>query len=92
LYLDKKSETLKIIQRLRNEAHRFGITHHRNKRSKAAINSELSEIVGVGEKTVVVLLQNFRSIKRIATASLDDLTAVIGKDKAMKVIAFYAKK
>lgn len=58
LYLDKKSETLKIIQQLRNEAHRFGITFHRNKRSKAAINSELEAIEGIGKKTVEELLKN----------------------------------
>ncbi|MBT8183653.1 MAG: excinuclease ABC subunit UvrC, partial [Eudoraea sp.] len=64
LYLNKKSETLKIIQQLRNEAHRFGITFHRNKRSKAAINSVLEEIEGVGEKTALELLKNFKSVKR----------------------------
>jgi len=85
LYLDKKSETLKIIQQLRNEAHRFGITHHRNKRSKGAINSELSNIRGIGEKTVVTLLKKFKSIKRIKTATFDDLEQLIGKDKALKV-------
>ena len=58
LYLDKKSESLKIIQQLRNEAHRFGITHHRNKRSKGAIQTELSTIKGIGEKTILALLKN----------------------------------
>lgn len=85
LYLDKKSESLKIIQQLRNEAHRFGITHHRNKRSKGAINSELSDIKGIGEKTVLALLKKFKSIKRIKAATIDDLTQLIGKDKALKV-------
>lgn len=85
LYLDKKSETLKIIQQLRNEAHRFGITHHRNKRSKGAINSELSNIRGIGEKTVLTLLKKFKSIKRLKTATFDDLEQLIGKDKALKV-------
>ncbi|MEC7262816.1 MAG: excinuclease ABC subunit UvrC, partial [Bacteroidota bacterium] len=73
LYLDKRSETLKIIQQLRNEAHRFGITHHRNKRSKGAINSELEGIEGVGEKTAEQLLKNFKSVKRIKEASLESL-------------------
>lgn len=82
LYLDKKSETLKIIQQLRNEAHRFGITFHRNKRSSTALNTELEEIAGIGEKTVVELLKNFRSVKRIKEASLDSLAGVIGKAKA----------
>ncbi len=85
LYLDKKSESLKIIQQLRNEAHRFGITHHRNKRSKGAINSDLSNIHGIGEKTVLALLKKFKSIKRLKTATFDDLEQLIGKDKALKV-------
>ena len=85
LYLDKKSESLKIIQQLRNEAHRFGITLHRNKRSKGAINSDLSNINGIGEKTVLTLLKKFKSIKRLKTANFDDLEQLIGKDKATKV-------
>ncbi len=85
LYLDKKSESLKIIQQLRNEAHRFGITHHRNKRSKGAIKSDLSTINGIGEKTVLTLLKKFKSIKRIKSATFDDLEQLIGKDKASKV-------
>ncbi len=82
LYLDKKSETLKIIQQLRNEAHRFGITFHRNKRSKTALNTELEAITGIGDKTVVDLLTHFRSLKRIKEASMDDLAQVIGAAKA----------
>lgn len=85
LYLDKKSETLKIIQQLRNEAHRFGITHHRNKRSKAAINSELENIEGIGSKTAEQLLKNFKSIKRIKEASIDSLAKTVGMAKAKKV-------
>jgi excinuclease ABC subunit C len=85
LYLDKKSESLKIIQRLRNEAHRFGITFHRNKRSKAAINSELENIDGVGEKTASQLLKSFKSVKRIKEANLDSLTKVVGASKAKMV-------
>lgn len=85
LYLDKKSETLKIIQQLRNEAHRFGITFHRNKRSKAALHTELETIPGIGEKTVVELLKHFKSIKRINEASLDELTEVIGLSRAEKI-------
>ena len=91
LYLDKKSETLKIIQQLRNEAHRFGITHHRNKRSKGAINSELSQIKGIGEQTILTLLKRFKSTKRISNTSLDDLVAVIGRDKASKIVKFYTE-
>ncbi|WP_081210304.1 excinuclease ABC subunit UvrC [Salegentibacter sediminis] len=89
LYLDKKSETLKIIQQLRNEAHRFGITFHRNKRSKAALNTELEEISGIGEKTVVELLKHFRSVKRIKEASQKDLSEVIGKAKATIIYQHY---
>ena len=85
LYLDKKSETLKIIQQLRNEAHRFGITFHRNKRSKAAINSELENIEGIGKKTAEQLLKKFKSVKRIKEASMDHLTETIGSSKAKKV-------
>lgn len=85
LYLDKKSESLKIIQQLRNEAHRFGITFHRNKRSKAAITSELDGIEGIGEKTLEKLLKKYKSVKRIKEASLKDLTEVIGGAKAKKI-------
>ena len=74
MYLDKKSESLKIIQQLRNEAHRFGITHHRNKRSKSAINSDLSSINGIGEKTVLTLLKKFKSIKRLKSATFEELS------------------
>ncbi|NNK76744.1 MAG: excinuclease ABC subunit UvrC [Maribacter sp.] len=85
LYLDKKSESLKIIQQLRNEAHRFGITLHRNKRSKAAINSVLEGIDGVGEKTARDLLKKFKSVKRIKEASVENLTMVVGAAKAKKI-------
>lgn len=85
LYLDKKSDTLKIIQQLRNEAHRFGITFHRNKRSNAAINTELEAIEGIGQKTAEELLKEFKSVKRIKEASLEQLTTSIGRAKAKKV-------
>lgn len=85
LYLDKKSETLKIIQQLRNEAHRFGITFHRQKRSKEALNTALETIEGIGEKTVVDLLRVFKSTKRIGEASFEDLTKVIGASRAKKI-------
>jgi len=89
LYLDKRSETLKVIQQMRNEAHRFGITHHRNKRSKQAIETELDEIVGIGEKTVVELLKHFRSVKRVKNATKKELTEIVGVSKAQKIIDFY---
>jgi len=89
LYLDKKTETLKIIQQLRNEAHRFGITFHRNKRSKSAIGTELEEITGIGEKTSIELLQNFRSISKVKVASLKELEDVIGSSKATIIYTYY---
>ena len=82
LYLDKKSESLKIIQQLRNEAHRFGINFHRNKRSKSAINSELLTINGIGEKTAEDLLKEFKSVKRIKEVTLKKLTETVGLAKA----------
>jgi excinuclease ABC subunit C len=85
LYLDKKSETLRVIQQLRNEAHRFGITFHRNKRSKAAISSVLEGIDGIGEKTAQQLLRKFKSVRRIRESSLEDLASVVGLAKAQKV-------
>ena len=91
LYLDKKSESLKIIQHLRNEAHRFGITFHRNKRSSTALNTELEEIPGIGEKTVVELLKNFRSVKRVKEASEENLSSVVGKSKAGIIYNHYHK-
>ncbi|NQY66917.1 MAG: excinuclease ABC subunit C [Flavobacteriales bacterium] len=82
LYLDKKSETLRIIQFLRNEAHRFGIKHHRNRRSKATFDSSLTKIEGIGETTAKNLLKEFKSLKRIKEASLEEIEKVIGKKKA----------
>jgi excinuclease ABC subunit C len=92
LYLDKKSETLKITQYLRNEAHRFGITFHRNKRSKTAVKSELEEIPNVGVQTITTLLRKFKSAKRVKEASLEDLKVEIGHARAMKVFDYYHKK
>lgn len=92
LYLDKKSETLKIIQQLRNEAHRFGIEHHRNKRSKNALNTELETIPGIGEKTIVELLKHFKSAKRVSYAKLDELEDVVGVSRAKKIYNYYNNK
>ncbi|MCK5401521.1 MAG: excinuclease ABC subunit UvrC, partial [Flavobacteriaceae bacterium] len=91
LYLDKKSETLKIIQRLRNEAHRFGIEHHRNKRSKNALNTELETIPGIGEKTMIDLIKQFKSAKRVSYAKLDELEHVVGASRAEKIYNYYNK-
>jgi excinuclease ABC subunit C len=85
LYLDKKSETLKIIQQLRNEAHRFGITFHRKLRSKEAINSVLEEIEGIGKKTAEETLKKFKSVKRVKEATIEELTEVVGWSKAKKI-------
>ncbi len=85
LYLDKKSETLRIIQMARNEAHRFGISFHRNRRSKSAIATELETIEGIGEKTALELLKSFKSVKRIKEASIEDLTKKVGSARARKI-------
>lgn len=89
LYLDKKSETLKIIQQLRNEAHRFGIDFHRNKRSKEALNTELESIAGIGEKTVIELLTHFKSSKRISEAGFDAVAEVVGASRAKKIMEYF---
>ncbi len=89
LYLDKKSESLKVIQHMRNEAHRFGITFHRDKRSKAALETELDAIPGIGEKTTVELLKHFRSVKRIKEATKKELVTVVGNSRAQKIIDYY---
>ena len=85
LYIDKRSESLKLIQHLRNEAHRFSLAHHRNMRSKAGLHSELDEIIGIGPKSKTDLLKTFKSIKRIKDASLESLTEILGASKAQKL-------
>ena len=92
LYLDKKSETLKITQFLRNEAHRFGITFHRKKRSKSAIQSELEQIPNIGKQTIITLLRQFKSAKRVKEASFDHLKEVIGRARATKVFEYFHPK
>jgi excinuclease ABC subunit C len=89
LYIDKKSETLKIIQHIRDEAHRFGITHHRKKRDKETLNSELLQISGVGEALAEKLLRAFRSVKGVKEASLDELKNVCGESRAKKIFDFF---
>ncbi len=85
LYLDKRSETLKVIQRLRDEAHRFGITHHRNRRSKGTFKSELNDIKGIGDESVKLLLRKFRSVKKVQEADLKSLEEVLGLSRAKLV-------
>jgi len=89
LYLDKKSESLKIIQHLRNEAHRFGITFHRNKRSKNAYQSELEQIPGVGMQTISKLLRNFKSVKKIKSASIEELAKVTSLPRAKSIYNYF---
>ena len=92
LYLDKNSETLKVLQHVRDESHRYGITNHRNRRSKNAFNSVLEEIDGIGPQTIKELLTNFKSVERIKNASLLQLTDVIGKSKAKKVKDYFSNE
>lgn len=82
LYIDKNSESLRVIQHLRDEAHRFGITHHRNKRSKSQLISELDTIKGIGKKTQIALIQKFKSVKRLREASTEAMAEVVGRAKA----------
>ena len=92
LYLDKKSETLKVIQQLRNEAHRFGITFHRDKRSKASLVSSMDNIPGIGEKTMETLIKHFKSVKRLKLADEKAIEAVVGVSRAKKITEFYKTK
>lgn len=88
IYIDKRSESLRVVQYLRNEAHRFGITHHRNKRSKGALTSELTQIKGIGEKTYEDLIKTFKTLSNVQSASMDELISVVGQAKA-KIIYNY---
>lgn len=89
LFIDKSSETLKVIQQLRNEAHRFGLSFHRQKRSKNALHSDLENIPGVGPKTIEKLLHHFKSLKRIKSANFEELTSVAGKARATAIKEYY---
>lgn len=89
LYLDKKSETLRIIQQIRDEAHRFGITHHRNKRDKGTLKTELTDIKGISDVTASTLLKEFKSVKRIKEIDLESLINVIGKAKGKIVYDYF---
>lgn len=92
LYLDKTSETLKVLQRVRDEAHRFGISKHRNKRSKATFTSELEGIPGIGKKSIEELLKKFKSVKRIKSASFEEIEEVIGKSRANKLFEHFKQQ
>ncbi len=89
LHISKKSPTLKVLQHLRDEAHRFAITFHRQKRSKASFNTELEEIPGVGKTTADKLLKAFKSVKKIREASEEDLAAFVGSKKAKVIKEFF---
>jgi len=89
LYIDKKSESLRIIQHIRDEAHRFGITHHRNKREKSTIKTELSDIKGIGDSISNKLLEHFRSVKSIKSSNIEEIEKIIGKSKAKLVFDFF---
>jgi excinuclease ABC subunit C len=89
LYLDKKSESLKVIQYMRNEAHRFGIEHHRNKRSKGAVQSTLLEIDGIGQKTMETLIRKFKSLKRLQSAPKKEIEELIGHAKTKIIIDYF---
>jgi len=91
LYIDKKSESLKVIQQLRDEAHRFGITHHRKKMEKGTIKSVLSEIEGIGYSTTQKLLWKFKSVKNVQEANLEEITKVIGNAKANIILEYFKK-
>lgn len=89
IYLDKKSETLKILQRVRDEAHRFGVKHHRTRRKNSTIKSELEEIPGVGEKSIQLLFSKLKSVKRIKEAPLETLEEILGKSKGKIVWEYF---
>jgi excinuclease ABC subunit C len=89
LYIDKKSETLKVIQQMRDEAHRFGITHHRKRRDKSTLESELVDIKGIGEDSATALLKHFKSLKKIKEASVEALAEVVGTARAKLVFENY---
>ena len=86
LYLDKNSGSLKLIQQLRDEAHRFAVTFHRKKRSKQQIKSELDEIKGIGEKTKMILLNQFKSVKQIKEAPFEEISELIGENRAKLLV------
>jgi excinuclease ABC subunit C len=92
MHIDKRSESLKVIQHMRNEAHRFGIGFHRKKRDKATISSELTNLPGIGIKTQVLLMQHFKTISAIKKASIEELTTIMGNKKSLKIFNLLHKK
>jgi len=92
LYINKKSESLKLIQQLRDEAHRFGITHHRNKRDKGTLKTELTEIKGIGQQTAELLLREFGSVLKIKKLEKGAIANTIGQAKAEIVFKYFKNK
>src|ERR1700748_2136869 len=92
LYLDKRSETLKVIQQLRDEAHRFGITFHRKKRDKDTLATELELIEGIGKTTAEKLLKYFKSVKKIREASVEVLMEVVNTKQAKAILSYFREK
>ena len=90
LYINKKSESLKLKQQMRDEAHRFGITHHRQRRSKASLVSELININGIGEKTFELLLKKYKSMKKLKAVPYDELKEIVGESKAKLLVDAFA--
>ena len=91
LFIDRNSQALRVLQQIRDEAHRFGITFHRNLRSKDAIHSALRDVKGVGEKTEQRLMLRYGSVARIAAAPLEELSAQVGADLAMRIHDYLKK-
>ncbi|NNF20847.1 MAG: excinuclease ABC subunit C, partial [Saprospiraceae bacterium] len=89
LYINKKSESLKLIQQLRNEAHRFAINFHRDQRSRKALGTELTDIPGIGEKTAQRLLQTYGSVKKIKATPVKDIEQTFGKSIADKLVSYF---
>ena len=89
IYLDKRSESLKVIQHMRDEAHRFGLSKHRNRRSNSAIKSELEQVEGVGPKSIEKLLKHFGSVKRLKESNKEEIKQVVGEKLAEKLTNFF---
>ena len=89
LYIDKKSESLKLIQKLRDEAHRFSLRQYRTRRDNNFLNSELNSIDGIGEKTALTLMKKFKSVNSIKTKSIEELNSVVGQNKARIIYNYF---
>ena len=90
MYIDKKSPALKLIQQMRDEAHRFGLSFHRQIRSKSMIQSSLTDIDGIGKTTITKLLQHYKSIANMRLATSDELTELIGRKRSDILLSYFA--